>query len=153
MLPRPLLLPRFPLRSASRWNHLAAAGVVGLCLVGCSWFGSQGAFMDSFSEDFTPVPRSQPPGELRPGVRGVMVERVHARGASIAWESRWKGESVVTYGQSPRLLPQAALTTPATNGRQALLSGLSPGTRYFFQVETRTMLGVARSPVCSFRTP
>jgi hypothetical protein len=63
------------------------------------------------------------------------------------------GRTFVTYGHSPKLVPHMATRTPATFGNRLELEKLEPGKRYYVQVETETAVGVARSAICSFRTP
>lgn len=132
-----------PSFSSSSWKPLVAALVVVLMLVGCSWLTARRPAADERA-DGTLV--------LRPGVMHLVVEAPNAGGASIAWDSAWNGRSTVFYGEHPRVMPHASARSAPTWGRQVGLSGLKPDTRYFFQVETVTPLGVARSAVCSFRT-
>ncbi|MFP5501947.1 MAG: fibronectin type III domain-containing protein [Candidatus Sericytochromatia bacterium] len=91
------------------------------------------------------------PGVIKPGLSPVTVDEVKATSARIRWRSTWQGKSVILFGTSPRSLPAASRTAPIF-GPHTELTALEPNTRYFFQVETHTPLGVALSPVCSFVT-
>jgi hypothetical protein len=130
-----------------RWDKSITGALIGMFLVGCSLLSVQRS----------PAEQDLPAGHamaqaLRPGLTPVMVQNVSASGATIAWKSTWAGRSQVVYGQTPRLMPGDADKSAATTERQVKLSMLKPGTRYYFQVETQTALGVARSAVLSFRT-
>lgn len=130
-----------------RWNRLAGAFVAALTLVGCSWLTVRGPQADWETWAKSPA---EPERVLRPGPGPVVVERVAATSARIAWRSPWKGESVVRYAPTPEL--GIAPATAPTAATAVALSGLKPATRYFFRVETRAAQGVARSSILSFRT-
>lgn len=130
-----------------RWNRFAGAFVAALTLVGCSWLSVQGPHAEW--EGWAKSP-ADPERVLRPGPGPVVVEKVRATSARIAWRSPWKGETVVRYAPKADLL--AAPETRPTEANVMALEGLKPATRYYFQVETRTALGVARSSTLSFRT-
>lgn len=130
-----------------RFVQVVVGGLsVGLLLVGCSHLLSQ----------HRPVPgpaveaREQPP--LEPGVERVTVGRVATDAATIWWKSPWQGQSTVVYGRDSHLVPVVVERSAPTADQFAALDHLEPGTRYYFQVETATPLGVARSAVVSFRT-
>lgn len=131
-----------------RWDKSISGALIGMFLVGCSLLSVQRSPADQ------DLPRNShvQSDALRPGLTPVVVQHVSASGATIAWKSTWTGRSHVVYGQTPRLVPESADKTAQTTERQVKLSSLRPGTRYFFQVETQTPLGVARSAVLSFRT-
>jgi hypothetical protein len=132
----------------TRWNKTLAAGAIGLLLVGCSIFTVQHPYRSDVR-----LPRlHSAPSQLKPGVSRVTVARVKPDSATLTWRSPWPGSSSVLYGRTPLLLPDAATRSRPTDGQEATLANLQPGTRYYFQVETETPLGVARSPVCSFLT-
>jgi hypothetical protein len=131
-----------------RWNKTLAAAALGLLLVGCSFFTVQHPYR---SDARMPRMHAAPSG-LKPGVSSVTVGHLRADAATLSWNSPWQGTSSVLYGRTPLLLPDAAERSAPTLDREATLANLQPGTRYYFQVETETALGVARSPVCSFLT-
>ena len=133
-----------------RWNKTLSSALIGLFLVGCSLLTVQRSPAEqawSGSGQARAAVKA-----LRPGVSPVSVERIGASKATIAWRSPWEGRSHIVYGHSPRLQPETVTKTRATANRQLELTQLKPGTRYYFQVETQTSLGIARSAVLSFRT-
>jgi hypothetical protein len=127
-----------------RWDKSISGALMGMFLVGCSLLSVQ---RSPAEQDFPPGPPI-----LRPGLTPVVVQNVSASGATIAWKSSWQGRSKVVFGETPVLMPTEAGKTAETTERRVKLSRLKPGTRYYFQVETQTALGTARSAVLSFRT-
>ena len=137
-------------------RFMAAIAATGL-LVGCSWYTVQ-------LRDDGPAPRSDAaaapteaaPAEtrtLRPGPSPVIVQAVRATAATIAWKSPWRGESRVHYAPTPDLAGNDACSASAAGeATRVTLAGLTPHVRYFFRVETRSPLGVSRSPILSFVT-
>ncbi|MFN3429452.1 MAG: fibronectin type III domain-containing protein [Candidatus Sericytochromatia bacterium] len=133
-----------------RLNKTLSSALIGLFLVGCSLLSVQRSPADQAFE--RPRAATPVPDALRPGLTPVVVEQIGRSGATIAWRSSWEGRSHVIYGSSPRLVPTEATHSPVTAQRRVALTKLKPNTRYYFQVETQTALGVARSAVLSFRT-
>lgn len=138
------------MKRIKRWNKTISSAVIGLFLVGCSLLTVQRSPAESAWSGQGQVQR--PATSLRPGLTPVSVQGISRSGATIAWRSSWKGRSHIVYGHSPRLLPATADKTASTAERQLQITKLKPGTRYYFQVETETPLGIARSAVLSFRT-
>lgn len=134
----------------TRWNRTLLGLVAGMLLVGCSLVSAQ-----QRPNPGVHLPRANPsaPLVLRPGVSPVMIEAVRKDRATISWKSRWSGRTRVIYGSSPRLMPHSSSRSPVTFGNRLELGKLKPGKRYYVQVETETAAGVARSAICSFRTP
>jgi Purple acid Phosphatase, N-terminal domain len=132
-----------------RWDKTLSSALIGLFLVGCSLLSVQRSPADQAWS--VPKPRATHES-LRPGLTPVVVERIGRSGATIAWRSAWEGRSHVVYSDTPRLMPSVATQTAHTTERRVQLSKLKPNTRYYFQVETKTALGTARSAVLSFRT-
>ena len=131
-----------------RWNKTATGAVIGLFLVGCSLLSARHSPGDQAS--FTTRPPAG--GSLSPGLSPVTVGPIGETEATVSWASPWEGPSRVLYGASPRLMPHQSARSPLTTAQRLSLRKLKPGTRYYFQVETETPLGVARSAVLSFRT-
>ena len=134
----------------TRWNRTVLSLAAGMLLVGCSLVSAQ-----QRPDPEVRLPRATPsaPLVLRPGVSPVMIEAVRKDRATISWKSRWVGRTRVIYGDSPKLMAHTASRSPVTFGNRLDLGQLEPGTRYYVQVETETAAGVARSAICSFRTP
>lgn len=137
-----------------RWDVVAALLAAGLTLVGCSMLsGPPGEQAGNPLLELPPSPWGLlAPMALKPGLTPVTVDGIREDRARIRWRSAWDGKTVVWYGTSPKLMPHDADRTPATFGAHTELGGLAPATRYFFQVEVQTTVGVARSAVLSFRT-
>lgn len=133
-----------------RVNKTISSALIGLFLVGCSLLSVQRSPAEQAWSGHGEV--HQAAKTLRPGLTPVSVERVSASTATVAWRSSWQGRSHIVYGHSPKLLPETADKTRSTANRELQLTRLKPGTRYYFQVETETPLGIARSAVLSFRT-
>lgn len=129
-----------------RWDKPFLGLTIGLFLATCTAMIVQRPPAHAGAIVLRPIP-----GVIKPGLSPVTVDEVKATSARISWRSRWQGKSVILFGTSPRSLPSAARSNP-TFGPFTELRDLAPGTRYFFQVETHTPLGVALSPVCSFVT-
>lgn len=142
-----------------RWNQTIFGIATGMTLVGCSFLTVQGSRYVS-DPALRPAPRAEKRRAITPTpvvsagplwVSPVIVEPLGATRARITWRSPVEGESMVLYGTTSRLVPFRSRTEEVW-GSRIELSGLKPGTRYFFLVETRAALGLARSAVCSFRT-
>lgn len=123
-----------------RARRLLAAGVLLLSVLGCSFLTAQVRGGHTAGADADRA--------LRPGPGPVTVEGLNPGSARVSWYSPWRGRSVVRYGTSPDL--GEANATRATDGTRLRLDGLTPGTRYFLRVETRTSQGLSCSSVCSF---
>jgi hypothetical protein len=134
------------------WKKIAAALSAGLLLVGCSRMMAQHRPDAGVGMAAAGAAEITEPPPLEPGVALVTVGRVAANGATIWWKSPWQGQSTVIYGRDSHLLPVVVERTVPTPEHTAAISDLSPGTRYYLQIETATPLGVARSAVISFRT-
>ncbi|MNS17473.1 hypothetical protein D3C72_491490 [compost metagenome] len=147
----PIATEQRTMAAMKRLNKTLSSAMIGLFLVGCSLLSVQRSPAESAFER----PRAAEPATpdaLRPGLTPVVVEQIGRSGATIAWRSSWEGRSHVVYGASPRLVPTEATLSASTAQRRVALTQLKPNTRYYFQVETQTALGVARSAVLSFRT-
>lgn len=133
-------------RMSKGWKMVTAAAGAGLLLVGCSLLSAQ----------HRPEPgnavETHDPAPLEPGVAHVTVGRVSAAEATIWWKSPYQGQTTIVYGRDPHLVPVVVERTAPTSQHTTELTDLEPGTRYYFQVETATPLGVARSAIISFRT-
>ncbi|MEB3328301.1 MAG: fibronectin type III domain-containing protein [Candidatus Sericytochromatia bacterium] len=123
-----------------RVKRLVLVGWLGLSLLGCSLLGARLGGAGG-------APSAQ---QLRPGPGPVVVEGGRRGSVRVSWYSPWRGRSVVRYGTTPTL--EEAHESLPTRESQARLSGLTPATRYYVQVETHTETGVSRSSVCSFKT-
>lgn len=130
----------------NRWDKPFLGLTIGMFLATCAVMIVQRPPAHAGAIVLRPIP-----GVIKPGLSPVTVDAVKATSARISWRSSWQGKSVILFGKSPRELPAAARTAP-TFGPFTDLRDLEPNTRYFFQVETHTPLGVALSPVCSFVT-
>lgn len=137
-----------------RWDKPLSSALIGLFLVGCSLLSVQRSPADqAFDAPRPEAPQAaQAPQVLKPGLSPVVVEAINRSGATIVWKSPWEGQSQVRFAESPRLESESVRQTPVTVNRRVQLSQLRPNTRYYFQVETRTAVGTARSAVLSFRT-
>lgn len=129
-----------------RWNKTIIAVSAGLLLVGCSLFT---AHKPDPSLPFPPAGRGE---NALSGPDTVVVETVAGDRARITWPISRDQRSHVLYSDSPQMLPQETHKTPLTLGRRAELRRLESGKRYYFQVETESVLGSKRSPLFSFRT-
>jgi len=67
---------------------------------------------------------------------GPVAEIVADSSATLGWSARSAGNMSVKYGAERDHLDQTATATPSADGRNyhARLQGLTPGTRYYFQV-------------------
>lgn len=132
---------------ATRWKKTAGMIATGLLVVGCSMFSQQAKPGPGVPE--APAAEPQPDRVLRPGPGPVTVEAIAPTTARVAWKSPWSGDSVVRFAPNAELDKASSATT---FGQAVTLKGLAPKTRYFFRVETRTKLGLARSSTLSFKT-
>ncbi len=85
--------------------------------------------------------------------RGPFVQSVTTTSAQIVWQTSMSSTGIVVVGTTSNALGLAFASGAPTSAHAVLLAGLSPGTRYFYQV--RSWLGSqgpAVSPVFSFRT-
>jgi hypothetical protein len=85
--------------------------------------------------------------------RGPFVQSVTTTSAQIVWQTSLSSTGIVVAGTTSNALNLAFATAAPTSTHAVSLTGLSPGTRYFYQV--RSWLGnegPAVSPIFSFRT-
>jgi hypothetical protein len=123
-----------------RVKRLLVVGWLGLSLLGCSLIGVRFGGAGEGASDRL----------LRPGPGPVVIEGGRRGSVRVSWYSPWRGQSVVRYSTTPTL--EDAQESAPTRESRARLSGLTPATRYYMQVETRTDTGTSRSSVCSFVT-
>ena len=106
-----------------------------------------------------PLRRQQPTGsppsqpEPPPGVtitRGPTIEFADDRSAVISWTTSDVAPSVVYYGTRRRDLAQTAEAASGTTFHRVHLSGLNPGTAYFFAIDTGQ--GQPGGTISSFQT-
>jgi len=109
-------------------------------LVGCTLIGSH--VRQSQGEQASEATAA------RPGPGPITIEARNNRTARVSWYSPWRGTSTVFWGLTPQL--DSSATSQTTENQQIQLTGLTPGMRYYLQVQTQTSVGLARSPVCSF---
>lgn len=128
-----------------RLNATLVGVAIGLFLVGCS-------ILDLRHPVDTSAAPPPPVAGLTPGVASVTVERLSNSQATLRWQSPWNGRTEIYYGKTPLVLPLVADRSPLTYESFTTLTNLEPNTRYYFQVETHTPLGAARSAVLSFLT-
>lgn len=138
------------------WEKPVMALALGVGLVGSSSFADLSGNRAAAGSRVTATPPASrlPLGASAAAARGslIVIERLEPTRARIQWRSPWRGQSVVRYAATPRLLPDATQASRPTANRVVELQGLQPQTRYFFRVETATPHGLASSAVCSFRT-
>ena len=67
---------------------------------------------------------------------GPVAETVADSSATVGWSARSAGNMIIQYGTQRDHLTQTATATAGSDGRNyhAQLQGLSPSTRYYFQV-------------------
>jgi|GEM_PF-4300358 len=144
-------------RTTNRWRALAV--LIGVSLAGCSLMSQVSRETETYPTRssrfglFDWAGLLEPTQTLRPGVGLVTVQSVGCDRTRISWRSPWPGSSVVRYGLEHRLLPHASRETLPTEHTTVELPYLASGVRHFFQVETVTALGGARSAICSFLAP
>jgi hypothetical protein len=83
--------------------------------------------------------------------RGPYVANATTNAISIAWRTPDWGDSIVEFGTGPGL-GQVFADESLTKSHEVRLTGLLPGTPYYYRVRTSDTLGEAVSPVYSFRT-
>lgn len=91
---------------------------------------------------------TQADSAARPGPGPVTLEPRKDHTARVSWYSPWRGKSNVSWGLKP--LMDESSQSRSTEDQSIHLTGLTPGMRYYVQIETQTSVGVARSSVCSF---
>ena len=85
--------------------------------------------------------------------RGPFVQSVTTTSAQIVWQTSMSSTGVVVAGTTSNALNLVFATGVTTSNHAVSLSGLLPGTRYFYQVRSWTgNEGPAVSPIFSFRT-
>ena len=85
--------------------------------------------------------------------RGPFLQSVTTTSAQIVWQTSLNSTGVVVAGTASNALNLAFASGATASSHAVLLAGLSPGTRYFYQV--RSWLGseeLSVSPIFSFRT-
>jgi acid phosphatase type 7 len=79
--------------------------------------------------------------------KGPYLQSATSDGVTVMWQAAKSGHATVDYGATPALGSTVALVQ-TTDPVCARISGLAPGTTYYYRVTE----GSAQSPVCSFRT-
>ncbi len=87
----------------------------------------------STSSDLVLVPKlvMNPSGSL---TRGPYLQMATPSSIVIRWRTSLMTNSQVLYGSSPDYLTQEAFNPTATTEHEVLVSGLSPGTKYYYSV-------------------
>jgi hypothetical protein len=101
----------------------------------------------------TPFPKALAAELLANFQRGPFIQSVATTSAQIVWQTSMSSTGIVVAGTTSNTLNLAFASGATTSTHAVLLSGLLPGTRYFYQV--RSWLGSEEptvSPIFSFRT-
>jgi len=88
-----------------------------------------------------------------------VVATPDATSATITWNTNELANSQVSYGTNPSNLTVSAGSTDAVTAHTVRLSGLAPGTNYYYRVASRDLAGnsatapIAPAPPAGFTTP
>lgn len=76
-----------------------------------------------------------------PTISGLSVSAVGATTATVSWTTNEPATSVVNYGTNPSALTQSASNSTLVTTRSMPLSGLTPGTTYYYRVTSTDAAG------------
>jgi len=85
-------------------------------------------------------------------VSGPTVEDITQTEATIVWTTNQSSDSVVRCGTSPGQYTREKWDAAQTENHKVLLDGLTPGTLYFFVVQSQNQSGTAVSAEQTFQT-
>ncbi len=74
-------------------------------------------------------------------VRGPYLQSASAISMTVRWGTNLPGDTVVRYGDAPDNLTDSVTILESVTGHIATLTGLTPATRYYYQVESTTAEG------------
>ncbi|MBI4616525.1 MAG: metallophosphoesterase family protein [Planctomycetes bacterium] len=84
--------------------------------------------------------KTKPPGFTTQETFGPYLQSVSGTGATVCWRTSVASDSLVEYGTTPQL-GQRALSGQASEKHEIALSGLVPGTAYFYRATSRDANG------------
>ena len=103
------------------------------------------ALVADIRSEFGESKKAAPP-ETPPLLRDIQVTSVDRTSAVISWASDAAGDTRVEYGATlPRYGAKVSGRAPASRRHRVTLTGLKPGTRYYFRVKTKTAASPART--------
>src|SRR5436309_1022419 len=94
---------------------------------------------------------ASPGGELG-GIQGLEAVLLSPRSARVSWRTATFSDSELSYGKNAQLGEAPIVQPKSTRQHVVLLTGLEPGTRYFYQASSEDGEGRLSSAVTQFTT-
>ena len=104
-----------------------------------------------FDDSFTIIKGEEPP-PLPQLLRGPYLQKAAPSAMTVRWRTSIAGIGRIRYGTAPGVLTNLVAELAAEENHTVRLTGLTPGTKYYYQVET-TGLTLAGGPNFFFTTP